>query len=128
VREKWGAERAYYPLGGETHAAVEAWLKSKITPSKMKHCTRARENFLSETFHSLIDKYASKRIHYSKSHKARVAAARLDWSENRDRQAIEQKVRLAAGTTIRKRSANKNILSPKTYCWKSAVWSRLSIS
>lgn len=92
VKEKWGAERAYYASGGATHQAVSAWLKAKITPAKMKHYTRARENFLSETFHSVINKYASKRIHYSKSHRARVAAAGLDWSENRDRQVLEQKV------------------------------------
>jgi hypothetical protein len=70
VIEKWGLERAYYQSGGDTHLAVKSFLQKKCTLAKMKFFTRARQNYLSETFNSVINKYASKRIHYSKSHTA----------------------------------------------------------
>jgi hypothetical protein len=41
---------------------------------------------MSETFHSVINKYAPKRIHFAKSHKSRIAAAALDWTEGMDRE------------------------------------------
>lgn len=125
VQEKWGPGRAYYLLGGETHKAVKEWLTKKCTPAKMKFYTRARENYLSETFNSLINKYASKRIHYSKSHCARVACAGLDWNEGRDREVLIKKQRKAAGTAVRQRGANRNILSEKTTKWKTEVAKRV---
>ncbi|GAQ82597.1 hypothetical protein KFL_001170010, partial [Klebsormidium nitens] len=91
VKESWDGTRAYYEKGGETHLAVKQWLQKKCTPAKMKFYTRARENYLSETFNSLINKYATKRIHYSKSHLARVACAALDWNEGRDRVVLLKK-------------------------------------
>jgi hypothetical protein len=121
VLQKWGAEKAYYIQGGETHVAVKEWLVKKCTPSKMKFYTRARENYLSETFNSVISKYAIKRIHYSKSHLARVACAGLDKNEGRDRIVLVQKQRKAAGTTVRQSVANKNVLFKKTTEWKTEV-------
>lgn len=53
--EKWGQDHAHYPLNGETHLAVKAWLVKKASVAKMKFYTRARQNFLSETFNSLIN-------------------------------------------------------------------------
>jgi hypothetical protein len=44
--------------------------------------TRAKKFFMSESFHSLINKYASKRIHFSKSHDARIYCVALDWNKN----------------------------------------------
>lgn len=82
----------------------------KCTPSKMKFYTRARENFLSETLNSLINKYASKRVHYSKSHLARVVCVGLDWNEGRDREVLRREERKAAGTAVRQRGANRNVM------------------
>lgn len=81
VTEKWGQGRAYFLQGWKTHLALKEWPIKKCTPAKMKFYTRSRQNYLSETFNSLINKYASKRIHYSKSHLARAACAGLDWNE-----------------------------------------------
>jgi hypothetical protein len=38
--------------------AVKNWLVKKCTLTKMKFYTRARENYLSEMFNSVINKYA----------------------------------------------------------------------
>lgn len=78
VREKWGAEQALYEEGGLMHVAVTGWPAKKCTTAKMRHYTRARETFMSETFHSVINKFAPKRIHFQKSHHARMACGALD--------------------------------------------------
>ncbi|KAL2650929.1 hypothetical protein R1flu_019057 [Riccia fluitans] len=79
VVEKWtGWKKAKYPKGGETHKAVKEFLKKYITETKMKCYIRARENFISETFHSVINKFATKRIHFDASHTARLACATMD--------------------------------------------------
>jgi hypothetical protein len=127
VQEEWGAAQAYYKKGGETHKAVKTWLVKKCTPAKMKLYTRACENFFSETFNSLIDKYASKRIHSHKSHLAGVVCAGLKWNEGRDRVVSMKKVRRAAGTAVRTRRANRNVMSKKTTEWKSLIASKLGL-
>ncbi|KAL2641493.1 hypothetical protein R1flu_009080 [Riccia fluitans] len=61
VAENWPKGRdAKYVEGGETHKAVKDFLKKYITESKMKFYIKAHENFISETFHSVINKYATK--------------------------------------------------------------------
>lgn len=122
VLEKRGADKAYYVANGETHVAVKAWLEEKCTLAKLKHYTHAKEFYLSETFHSVINKYAPKRIHFAKRHKARIAAAALVWTEGMDREVLARKQRVAAGTTVRKRSARRKILSEKTHSWKKEVY------
>ncbi|KAL2614104.1 hypothetical protein R1flu_025796 [Riccia fluitans] len=83
VVEKWtGGKEAKYPEGGETHTAVKKFLKKYITEMKMKCYIRARENMISETFHSVINKFATKRIHFDASHTARLACTAMDWNEN----------------------------------------------
>ncbi|KAL2622968.1 hypothetical protein R1flu_003173 [Riccia fluitans] len=71
-----------YPEGGETHKAVADFLKKYITENKMKCYVRAKENFISETFHSVINKFTTKRIQFDASHTARFACAAMDWNEN----------------------------------------------
>ncbi|KAL2628781.1 hypothetical protein R1flu_013467 [Riccia fluitans] len=80
VMENWSAgQMCKYLEGGETHkAAVADFLKKYITESKMKCYIRARENFISETFHSVINKFATKCIHFDASHTARLACAAMD--------------------------------------------------
>ncbi|KAL2642545.1 hypothetical protein R1flu_010132 [Riccia fluitans] len=64
VVEKWtGGKEAKYLEGGETYKAVKEFLKKYIMEIKMKCYIRARENFISETFHRVINKFATKRIH-----------------------------------------------------------------
>jgi hypothetical protein len=125
VLEKRGPGKALYHAGGETHIAVKAWLEKKCTLAKLKHYTRARESFLSETFHSVINKYAPKRIYFAKSHKSRIAAAALDWTKEMDREVLARKQRIAAGTAVRKRAASRKILSEKTHSLKKEVYGKL---
>ncbi|KAL3684137.1 hypothetical protein R1sor_002159 [Riccia sorocarpa] len=61
VVENWsGIQERKYPQDGETHKAVKDFMKKYITESKMKFYLRARENYISETFHSVINKFATK--------------------------------------------------------------------
>ncbi|KAL3685848.1 hypothetical protein R1sor_003870 [Riccia sorocarpa] len=53
VVENWDSGRdSKYAEGGETHIAVRDFLKKYLTIKKMKFYVRARENFISETFHT----------------------------------------------------------------------------
>ncbi|KAL3702089.1 hypothetical protein R1sor_020111 [Riccia sorocarpa] len=61
--ENWTVEtQTKYPAGGETHKAVKEFLQKYITESKMKFYIQARENFISETFHSVINKARTNRV------------------------------------------------------------------
>ncbi|KAL2643388.1 hypothetical protein R1flu_010975 [Riccia fluitans] len=83
VVENWPQGRdCKYPEGGETHKAVKDFLKKYFTENKMKFYLRGRENFISKTFQLVINKYATKHIHFDASHTARLACAALDWNEN----------------------------------------------
>ncbi|KAL2644451.1 hypothetical protein R1flu_012038 [Riccia fluitans] len=83
ITENWPKERdAKYVEGGETHKAVKDFLKKYITKLKMKFYIKAPENFISKTFHNVINKYATKRIHFDRNHMARLACVALDWNEN----------------------------------------------
>lgn len=114
VQKSWSADKSYYPKDGPTHVAVKDWLVKKCSLAKMKFFTRARENYMSETFNSVINKYAPKRIHYAKSHISRVACAGLDWNESMGRELLRKVERRPAGKAIRSRGGNRNVLSAKT--------------
>ncbi|KAL2610585.1 hypothetical protein R1flu_029158 [Riccia fluitans] len=107
--------------GGETHKAVKEFLKKYITESKMKCYIRARENFISKTFHSVINKFATKRIHFDSPHTARLACATMDWNKNirRDVWAIYQCS--SNDIAIRRRVKTNRYLANKTSCWKRAL-------
>jgi hypothetical protein len=121
VAEGWSAEKSYYTKDGPTHVALKDWLVKKCSIAKMKFFTRARENYLPETFNSVINKYAPKRIHYAKSHIPRVACAGLDWNESLGRELLRKVERRPARTVIRSRGGNRNVLSAKTTNWKSKI-------
>ncbi|KAL3692350.1 hypothetical protein R1sor_006001 [Riccia sorocarpa] len=77
VVEEWPAGRdAKYSEGGETHKAMKDFLKKYIPENKVQFYLRAWEN-MSETFHSVINKYASERIHFEASHTAKLACSAL---------------------------------------------------
>ncbi|KAL2622281.1 hypothetical protein R1flu_002486 [Riccia fluitans] len=110
---------------GETHKAVKEFLKKYITGSKMKCYIKARENFISKTFHSVINKFATKRIHFDSSHTARLVCATMDWNENirRDVRAIYQ--RSSNDIAIRRRAKTNRYLVDRTSCWKRALARRV---
>lgn len=76
-------------------------------------------------FHSLINKYATKRIHWKMMHYARLACIAMDLNENRTRELLGMHERQAADTTVWRRTATSRILSKKTECWKDEVASLL---
>ncbi|KAL2620778.1 hypothetical protein R1flu_000983 [Riccia fluitans] len=126
IVENWsGEEKRKYAPSGETHKAVKEFLKKYITESKMKCYIRARENFISKMFHSVINKFATKRIHFDSSHTARLACAAMDWNENirRDVRAIYQ--RSSNDIAIRRRAKTNRYLADKTSCWKRALGRRV---
>ncbi|KAL2643513.1 hypothetical protein R1flu_011100 [Riccia fluitans] len=116
------------PAGsGETHKAVADFLKKYITENKMKCYVRARENFISETFHSMINKFATKRIHFDASHTARLACAAMDWNENIQREVRAVYHRASNNTAVRRRAKTNKALVDKTLVWKTALANRVFI-
>ncbi|KAL3689538.1 hypothetical protein R1sor_015847 [Riccia sorocarpa] len=82
-------------------------ITKQITPAKMRFHTRGRETFLSDTFHSIINKYATKRIHF---HKPRLAACAMDWNKNIGRAPDRILQRRQQHTNVRNRIATSCIL------------------
>ncbi|KAL3688317.1 hypothetical protein R1sor_014626 [Riccia sorocarpa] len=111
------AERKY-PEGGETHKAVKDFMKKYVTETKMKFYLRVRENYISETFHSVINKFATKRIHFDASHNARLACAALDWNENIRREVRCIYNRSSNDTAVRRRARTNRVLVDRTSQWK----------
>ncbi|KAL3675849.1 hypothetical protein R1sor_025797 [Riccia sorocarpa] len=114
------SQRLYLPES-VTHKAVREFLEKRITHSKMKFYTKARENYHSETFHSVINKFAPKRIHWMKSHCARLAVAALDWNENIQRICVKVYDRKSCDTAVRKRPARYRHLEVWSAYWKKSL-------
>ncbi|KAL3693655.1 hypothetical protein R1sor_007306 [Riccia sorocarpa] len=122
VVENWEPGRDNkYVEGSETHKAVSDFLRKYLTENKMKFYLRARENFISETFHNVISKYATKRIYFDSSHVARLACAALDWNENIRRQVRVVYNRNANNTAVRRRARTNRVLAPATSTWKNQI-------
>ncbi|KAL3695438.1 hypothetical protein R1sor_009514 [Riccia sorocarpa] len=122
VVENWEPGRDNkYVEGSETHKAVSDFLRKYLTENKMKFYLRARENFISETFHSVINKYATKRIHFDSSHVARLTCAALDWNENIRREVRVVYNRNANNMAVRRRARTNRVLAPSTSTWKNQI-------
>ncbi|KAL2620955.1 hypothetical protein R1flu_001160 [Riccia fluitans] len=106
---------------GETHKAVKEFLKKYITETKMKCYIRARENFISETFHSVINKFTMKRIHFDASHTARLACAAMDWNKNIRRDVRATYQRASNDIAVRRRAKTCRVLVERTSHWKKAL-------
>ncbi|KAL3697944.1 hypothetical protein R1sor_012020 [Riccia sorocarpa] len=126
VVENWsGIQERKYPQDGETHKAVKDFMKKYITESKMKFYLRARENYISETFHSVINKFATKRIHFDPSHNARLACAALDWNENIRREVRCIYNRSSNDTAVRRKARTNRMLVDRTSQWKMQLAARV---
>ncbi|KAL3694745.1 hypothetical protein R1sor_008396 [Riccia sorocarpa] len=119
-RRQFG-DGARFPHGGATHLAVQKFLEEHVTATKMTFYTRARENYMSETFHSVINKFATKRIHWERSHEARLACAALDWNENIRREVAAVYPRRVNNSSVRRRPANTRVLVRRTTRWKDDI-------
>ncbi|KAL3684233.1 hypothetical protein R1sor_002255 [Riccia sorocarpa] len=126
VTDNWtSANERKYDEGGETHKAVKAFLKKYITETKMKYYLRARENYMSETFHSVINKYATKRIHFDASHTARLACSAMDWNENVRQEVRAVYQRSGNDTSVRRRARTNKVLVNRTSVWKQNLARRV---
>jgi hypothetical protein len=76
----------------------------------------------------LINKYAIKRIHFLKIHRARIACTVLDWNENRSRECLKVVEVCAIDNIVRNRPPHKRILIDKTHNWKNDVKTLLSLN
>ncbi|KAL2633711.1 hypothetical protein R1flu_005190 [Riccia fluitans] len=122
VVENWTCgKEAKYPKGGETHKAVKEFLKKYIMETKMKCYIRARENFISETFPSVINKFAMKHIHFDASHTARLACAAMDWNKNIRRDVRATYQHASNDTAVRQRAKTNRVLVERTSHWKKAL-------
>lgn len=83
---------------------------SKVQKMLTKNCN-CRSTSMVESYNSLICVYAPKRKHCSKSHKAHVGMATLDWNENIGRTVFE------SGKTGRLYVRHRD----KTYSWQQSV-------
>jgi hypothetical protein len=143
-----GAQNRRFEKDGETYQALKKWLESHITEKSFGFYTRARENFMSESFHSLINKYATKRIHFSKSHDARIYCAVMDWNENCKRECLkvieeggnleDEEEESRASTSSRQREqavrdeeykhrSHKCLLEAKTFDWKDEIRQKIFV-
>lgn len=108
-----------------THLAVKMFLVKYITPAKMRFYTQARENFMSETFHSVMGKFATKRIHFPASHEARLFCAGMDWNENIGRHVWKIYARVPVNTAVRERPARVRVMVERTTGWKDQTSARI---
>ncbi|CAI5458285.1 unnamed protein product [Closterium sp. Yama58-4] len=67
VREGWGKDHAIYEFGSSTHKAVREWFSKHLSPEKVESFVHGASSSLNESFHSLIIKYAPKRIRFQGS-------------------------------------------------------------
>jgi hypothetical protein len=121
-------EKRRFDFNNKTHIAMKQWLMKHITENKFVFYTRARENYLSESFHSLINKYASKRIHFLQSHRARIACVALDWNENRSRKCLKVVEVDINDNIVCNQPPNKRALTDKTYNRKNGIKKLLSLN
>ncbi|GBG71163.1 hypothetical protein CBR_g8465 [Chara braunii] len=67
-----------YEGGRRVHFAVARCLQQFASNTKMAYYTRATMTFNNECFHSMINKYAMKRLNFPKSYEARVCCTTLE--------------------------------------------------
>ncbi|CAI5470341.1 unnamed protein product [Closterium sp. Yama58-4] len=100
VRDKWGEESAIYPPGSQTHIDLKKWLQKHCSEEAMRPYVLGAGSWLNESFHSLICKYAPKRVRFLGSMEARIALAVLHWNNTVTRvvRAYKERMRRATRT------------------------------
>jgi hypothetical protein len=121
-------EKKKFDFNRKSHIVVKQWLMTHIKDSKFAFYTWVQENYLSESFHSLINKYATKHIHFLKRHKARITYATLDWNENKSRECLKVVEVCATNNIVYNKPPHKRVLTDKTHNWKNDVKIRLSVN
>ncbi|GBG60032.1 hypothetical protein CBR_g363 [Chara braunii] len=114
-----GVEREpLYELGGKCHKSVEHCLQQFASVTKMSFYTCARMTYENKCFHSVINKYCSKRLNFAKSYEARVSITALDWNKNRRRSPLGFTYRKESSVGHRRRSARRLLHGPHDGSWR----------
>ncbi|GBG58777.1 hypothetical protein CBR_g177 [Chara braunii] len=107
-----------YEAGGRVHFAVARRLQQFASNTKMAYYTRARMTFNNECFHSVINKYATKRLNFPKSYEARVCWTALEWNKNKRIRRLRTVFRKPTSVTHRRRSARQHIYATRDTSWR----------
>ncbi|CAI5524255.1 unnamed protein product [Closterium sp. Naga37s-1] len=116
VKDNWGPESAVYEPDSETHKAVKEWLATHCSAEQMRPYVLGAGSWLNESFHSLICKYAPKRVRFLGSMEARIALAVLHWNNTVERVVKAYKTRLRKATRVR-RGKKDRVLGPMDWTW-----------
>ncbi|GBG68601.1 hypothetical protein CBR_g3144 [Chara braunii] len=107
-----------YEAGGRVHLAVARCLQQFASNTKMAYYTRARITFNNECFHSVINKYATKRLNFPKSYEARVCCTALEWNKNKRIRQLRTVFSKPTNVTHRRRSARQHIYVARDTSWR----------
>ncbi|GBG82267.1 hypothetical protein CBR_g34551 [Chara braunii] len=114
-----GHERAaLYEKGGRVHSAISCCLQQFASNTKMAYYTRARITFNNKCFHSVINKYATKRLNFTKSYEARVCCTALEWNKNKAIKPVRSIYRRPTNVTHRRRSAIRHVYGTQDTSWR----------
>ncbi|GJP50127.1 hypothetical protein CLOM_g9266 [Closterium sp. NIES-68] len=126
VTDGWGRENALYEKGSRTHAFKE-WLAENCGPEQMRPYVSGASSWMNESFHSLICKYAPKRIRFHGSMRARVGLTVMHWNNLLDREVLTIRTRIRRATRVR-RGKKDRVLGPMRWQWVDEImrdWSCL---
>ncbi|GBG68513.1 hypothetical protein CBR_g3057 [Chara braunii] len=107
-----------YEAGGRVHFAVARCLEQFASNTTMAYYTRARMTFNNECFHSVINKYATKRLNFLKSYEARVCCTALEWNKNKRIRRLCTVFRKPTNVTHRRRSTRQHIYAARDTSWR----------
>ncbi|CAI5470223.1 unnamed protein product [Closterium sp. Yama58-4] len=128
VADGWGPKSAVYEYGGTTHLAFRSWLRKHYSAEKMQPFVLGASSWLNESFHSVICKYAPKRVHFRGSMEARIALSILHWNNTVERLVLRHIIRIRRATRVR-RGKKDRVLGPMNWQWTQdifAEWRRAS--
>ncbi|GBG84853.1 hypothetical protein CBR_g39229 [Chara braunii] len=107
-----------YEAGGRVHFAVARCLEQFASNTKMAYYTCAGMTFNNECFHSVINKYATKRLNFPKSYEACVCCTALEWNKNKRIRRLRTVFRKPTNVTHRRRSARQHIYAAWDTSWR----------
>ncbi|GBG85284.1 hypothetical protein CBR_g39852 [Chara braunii] len=107
-----------YEAGGRVHLTIARCFEQFASNTKMAYYTRARMTFNNECFHSVINKYCTKRLNFPKSYEARVCCTALEWNKNKRIKRLRTVFCKSTNVTHRRRSARQHIFVARDTSWR----------
>ncbi|GBG85678.1 hypothetical protein CBR_g40410 [Chara braunii] len=118
-KEAGGPDRKpLYEVGGRVHLAIARCLEQFASNTKMAYYTRARMTFNNWCFHSVINKYCTKRLNFPRSYEAQVCCTALEWNKNKRIKRLRTVFRKPTNVTHRRRSARQHIYAARDTSWR----------